>query len=136
MRRAVRLAHSAMCGYRKSITKGVKIYDNIHTLDYTQQKSLLMNNNLLPKVSEDDSIVDWDDKFGLVRFTEPSLILEHLQSVKYGYSFDELTYFLLRVQAIYDSGDHSQDRGALQGFLDEFKARLRKDRQGKWPLLG
>lgn len=125
-----------MFHYRKSITKNVKVYDNIETLDYTEQKSLLMNQSVLPKVSEDETIVDWDDKFGLIRFTEASLILAHLKSVKYAYSFDELTYFLLRIQAIYDHGDHSQDKAALQPLLQEFKARLRKDKQGKWPLLG
>ena len=90
-------------------------------------------------VSEDESIVDWNDKFGLVRFSDATLLLQHLKKCNYEYTFDQLTYFLLRVQEIYDSQDRGRqevDRQALQGLLEHLKRLLRENRQGKYPLIG
>lgn len=91
---------------------------------------------LLKPLPEFEQILDFDDKFGLANVEDAREILKHLKSTNFAYNFNDLRYFLKRLQEIYQFSQGlsllSQD-SAFKALLAEIKSRISQENS---PFLG
>jgi len=114
---------------------------NLDYVNYLDHLPTTLPNTVLKPIIEDQQIFDFDDKFGLGNIKDPKIILNHLKATNYAYSFNDLKYFLKRIQQITE--EKPQNTGLnpkidqnLKRLVTEIKTRLRNDNHETYPYIG
>lgn len=87
--------------------------------------------------SSDAGIIkDFDDKFGLAKIGDPSVILNHLLECKFSYSMNDLVYFLRKLASLYSVSKQLKEKREFKVLIEEIKERLEKNTHEAFPLIG
>ena len=110
--------------------------DYINYMDHLPQT---LPNHILKPIVESRQILEFDDKFGLGNIKDPKIILNHLKATNFSYSFNDLRYFLRRIEQLYHEKQSSLNPkldNTFKKFVNEIKTRLKNEDHDAYPYIG
>lgn len=113
---------------------------NIDYVNYLSNLPEKLPDTIIKPIQESKQILDFDDKFGLGNVQNPKVILNHLKATNFSYSFDDLKYFLRRIQQLYDQNHvlnfNPKIDLSFKKFVNEIKTRLKNNDHETYPYIG
>lgn len=114
---------------------------NLKYVNYLDHLPTTLPPTILKPIVEDQQIFDFDDKFGLGNINDPKIILNHLKATNFAYSFNDLKYFLIRLQQITEEKHqiltlNPKTDQNFRKFISEIKTRLKNDDHEMYPYIG
>ena len=114
---------------------------NLKYVNYLDHLPTTLPPTILKPIAEDQQIFDFDDKFGLGNINDPKIILNHLKATNFAYSFNDLKYFLIRLQQITEDKHqiltlNPKTDQNFRKFISEIKTKLKNDDHEMYPYIG
>ena len=106
-------------------------------INYINRLPETLPNKILKPIIENQQILDFDDKFGLGNIKEARVILNHLKATNFSYSFNDLRYFLRRIEQIHQEKPLNTKFDLIfKKFVSKIKTQLKNNDHEAYPYIG